>query len=212
MVVANLREKMEPPASAGIQFTVRENNWLDRLARAMQEALARLCGQSINQIKGTNFEYYPMRDAMGQPLEGPLHPELRRQTDDLSFMMYDRQKELDNARAISNHKTALAIQKDNTITRLLKNRKKSRRSLDKKQCIIARLRSKISALEYIIQKNDMDLDSTEDEGEDITGHPYSYLSDDDDYLEDRAMEFITDEEDYVFINDEKEEEATNSEE
>ena len=150
MVVANLRGKMEPPTSARIQFTVRENNWLDGLARAMQEALARLCGQSINQISVTHFEYYPRRDAMGQPLEGPLHPELRRQTDDLSFMMYDRQKELDNARVVSNHKTVIATQKDNTINRLLKNRNKSRRSLDKKQRIIAHLRSKISALEYII--------------------------------------------------------------
>ena len=58
----------------------------------------------------------------------------------------------------------------------------------------------------------MDLDSTEDEGEDITGDPYSYLSDDDDYLEDRATEFVTDEEDNAFINDEEEEAATTSEE
>ena len=69
MVVENLREKMEPPTSAGIQFTVRENNWLDGLARAIQEALTRLCGHCINQIKGTRFEFYPRRDAMGQPLE-----------------------------------------------------------------------------------------------------------------------------------------------
>ena len=59
-------------------------------------------------------------------------------------MMYDRQKELDNARAFSNHKTALAIKKDNTITKLLKDRKKNRRSLDKKQRLITRLRHKIS--------------------------------------------------------------------
>ena len=114
---------------------------------------------------------------------------------------------MDNARAVSNHKTAIATQKDNTINRLLKNRNKCRRSLDKKQRIIARLRRKISALEYIIQKNDMDLDSTEDEGEDITGDPYSYLSDDDDYLEDYAMDFFTDEDDYNFINDDEAEEG-----
>ena len=44
VVVADLRGKMEPPMSERIQFSVRENNWLDGLARAMQEALARLCG------------------------------------------------------------------------------------------------------------------------------------------------------------------------
>src|SRR3954462_11387779 len=56
LIVASLRGKIEAPTSEGGQFTLRENNWLDGLARAMQEALARLCGQSINQIKGTCFE------------------------------------------------------------------------------------------------------------------------------------------------------------
>src|SRR3954470_12678100 len=55
LVVASLQGKIKAPTSEGIQFTLRENNWLDGLARAMQEALARLCGQSINQIKGTRF-------------------------------------------------------------------------------------------------------------------------------------------------------------
>src|SRR3954467_8181264 len=99
LVVASLRGKIEPPTAEGVQFTLRENNWLDGLARAMQEALAHLCGQSINQIKGTRFEYYPRRDAMGQPVEVPRHPELKHQVDHLSFMMYDKQKELDNARS-----------------------------------------------------------------------------------------------------------------
>ena len=35
VVAANLRGRMEPPTSAGIQFTVRENNWMDGLARAI---------------------------------------------------------------------------------------------------------------------------------------------------------------------------------
>src|SRR4051812_1476616 len=73
----------------------------------MQEALSRLCGQSINQIKGTRFEFCPRRDANGQPLEAPYHPELKTQLDHLSFMMYDRQQELDNCRDYSNHKSAV---------------------------------------------------------------------------------------------------------
>src|SRR3954463_14288578 len=46
LIVASLRGKIEVPTTEGIQFTIRENNWLDVLARAMKEALARLCGQS----------------------------------------------------------------------------------------------------------------------------------------------------------------------
>ena len=107
--------KIEPPTAEGIQFTLRENNWLDGLARAMQEALSRLCGQSINQIKGTRFEFCPRRDANGQPLEAPYHPELKTQLDHLSFMMYDRQQELDNFRDYCNHKSAIIKTKDQTI-------------------------------------------------------------------------------------------------
>src|SRR3954466_5564432 len=47
LIIANLRGNMEAPTSEGIQFNLREKNWLDGLARAMQEALACLCGQSI---------------------------------------------------------------------------------------------------------------------------------------------------------------------
>ena len=35
LIVASLRGKIEPPTSEGIQFTLRENNWIDGLARAM---------------------------------------------------------------------------------------------------------------------------------------------------------------------------------
>src|SRR3954466_5607283 len=101
----------------------------------MQEALARLCGQSINQIKGTHFEFYPRRDAMGQPLEAPYHHELKTQLDHLSFMMYDHQKELDNARSYTNHKYAITKKKDQTLTMLVMDRKSRHRQLDKKEHI-----------------------------------------------------------------------------
>src|SRR3954465_6841394 len=55
LIVANLRGKMEAPTSEGIQFILRENNCLDGLARSIEESLARLCGQRINQINGTHF-------------------------------------------------------------------------------------------------------------------------------------------------------------
>lgn len=155
LIVASLRGKIEPPTAEGIQFTLRENNWLDGLARAMQEALARLCGQSINQIKGTRFEFCPRHDAMGQPLEAPYHHELKTQLDHLSFMMYDHQQELDNARDYSNHKYAIIRTKDQTIALLAKDRKSRHRHLDKKESIIARLRHRISDLEETIHERDM---------------------------------------------------------
>src|SRR3954469_25437042 len=201
LVVASLRGKIEPPTTEGIQFTLRENNWLDGLARAMQEALARLCGQSINQIKGTRFEFYPRRDAMGQPLEAPYHHELKTQLDHLSFMMYDRQQELDNARDYSNHKSAIVKTKDQTIAMLVKDHKSRRRQLDKKERIIARLRHRILDLEETIHERDMQLEERENAEEDLRGDPYSYLRDDDDFLGDWAMYFFTDEEDFAFIDD-----------
>src|SRR4051812_34408488 len=122
LIVAIIRGKIEPPTAEGIQFTLRENNWLDGLSRAMQEALSRLCGQSINQIKGTLFEFCPRHDANVQPLEAPYHPELKTQLYHLSFMMYNRQQELDNCRDYSNHKSAIIKTKDQTIAMLAKDR------------------------------------------------------------------------------------------
>ena len=179
---------------------------MDGLARAIQEALARQCGHCVNQIQGTRFEFFPRRDAMGQHLTAPSHPQMRRQVEDLSFMLYDRQKELDNARALANQKAARAIQKDNIITRLRRDRKKNRHRLDKRQRLIARLRLKVAKLEEDLREQDMDLDDTDEEGEDIAGDPHSFLSDDDDYLEDYVMSFFTDIDDSDFINDEDEEE------
>src|SRR3954471_3708721 len=45
LIVASLRGKIEAPTSEGIQFTIRENNWLDGLARAMQETLSVYVGR-----------------------------------------------------------------------------------------------------------------------------------------------------------------------
>src|SRR4051812_43740472 len=213
LIVASLRGKIEPPTAEGIQFTLRENNWLNGLARAMQEALSRLCGQSVNQIKGTRFEFCPRCVANGQPLEAPYHPELKTQLDHLSFMMYDRQQELENCRDYRNHKSAIIKTKDQTIAMLAKDRKSRRRQLDKKERIIARLRHRISSLEETIHERDMQLEERENAGEDLRGDPYSYLSDDDDFLEDQAMDFFTDEEYFAFIDDDDEDdEYTNSEE
>ena len=95
---------------------------------------------------------------------------------------------------------------------LVKDHQSRRRQLDKKECIIARLRHRISSLEETIQERDMQLEERENTGEDLRGDPYSYLSDDDDFLEDRAMDFFTDEDDFAFIDDDEDDEATNSEE
>ena len=137
-----------------------------------------------------------------QPLEAPYHHEMKTQLDHLSFMMYDRQQELDNCRDYSNHKSAIIKTKDQTIAMLAKDRKSRRRQLDKKERIIARLRHRISSLEETIHERDMQLEERENAREDLRGDPYSYLSDDDDFLEEDAVDFYTDDEDSDFINDE----------
>src|SRR3954467_173906 len=135
----------------------------------MQEALFCLCGQSINQIKGTRFDFCPRRDANGQPLETPYHHELKTQLDHLSFMLYDRQQELDNCRGYSNHKSAIIKTKDQTIAMLAKDRKSRRRQIDKKERIIARLCNRISYLEETIHERDLQLEERENTGEDLRG-------------------------------------------
>ena len=70
----------------------------------MHEALALLCALSVNKIQGTRFAHYARRDFMGIPMEMLGHPELRRQVENLDFLLHDRQQELDNARELANQK------------------------------------------------------------------------------------------------------------
>ena len=100
VVTADLRGKMGSPTLKTIWFSVTGNNWMDGIAKAMQEALARLCGQNVNKIKNTRFFYYPRHDYMGRPLSMPPHPELNHHAAHLDFMLYKIRKELDNARAL----------------------------------------------------------------------------------------------------------------
>ncbi|KAK1626893.1 hypothetical protein QYE76_001208 [Lolium multiflorum] len=76
-ITADLRGKREPPISMRIHFSVMESNWLDGLARAMQEALARLCGQHVTELYGTRFAHFARHDSIGGPRALSPHPELK---------------------------------------------------------------------------------------------------------------------------------------
>ena len=58
---------------------------MDGLARAMQEALARLCGQNVNRIKEARFFHYARHDSMGEPMDVPSHPTLKYHVEHLDF-------------------------------------------------------------------------------------------------------------------------------
>ncbi|KAK1669234.1 hypothetical protein QYE76_057393 [Lolium multiflorum] len=57
IITADLRGKLEPPTSERILFSFRESNWLDGLARGLQEALARLCGQNVVRILASRYAH-----------------------------------------------------------------------------------------------------------------------------------------------------------
>jgi hypothetical protein len=104
LIFAKLSGKKESPTSEDIQFEIRESNWMEGLARAMQEALARLCGQNMNQVKNTRFFYYARHDSKGRPMTMPRHQELKYHVEQLDIMLHETLKELDNARAHLNTK------------------------------------------------------------------------------------------------------------
>ncbi|KAK1697844.1 hypothetical protein QYE76_014541 [Lolium multiflorum] len=194
VVVADLRGKMEPPMSERIQFSIRENNWLDGLARALQEALARLCGQNVTQIQGTRFAHLARHDSIGGPMDLSPHPELKYHVEHLDFMLHETRKELDNSRVYANQTHLHMSQQTETIKMLAKDRKSLRQQRAKKDSTIARLRAKIASLEETVKAQETQLRELEEEGEDIQGGA-AYLSDDDDFEEDEN----TDVEDYEFL-------------
>jgi hypothetical protein len=167
VITADLRGKVEPPTSERILFSFRESSWLDGLARALQEALARLCGQNVVAVLASRFANHARRDSFGAPMELQMHPELRHHVDHLDFMLYQTQKELDNSRAYANQTHMALAHHADAIKMLAKDRKSLRLQRAKKDATIARLRAKIVSLEATFKAQEDQLMEMEEEGEDI---------------------------------------------
>jgi hypothetical protein len=194
VITADLRGKMEPPTSERILFSFREGNWLDGLTRALQEALARLCGQNEAAIHGERFAHLARRDSDGEPMGLPLHPELRHHVDHLDFMLFQTQKELDNSRAYANQTHMALAHHADAIKLLAKDRKSLRLQRAKTDATIERLHARIASLEATVKGQEDQLNGMDEDGEDIQGGE-AFLSDDEDFEEDE----FTDEEDYEFL-------------
>ncbi|KAK1647650.1 hypothetical protein QYE76_065455 [Lolium multiflorum] len=78
IITADLRGKVEPPTSKRILFSFRESSWLDGLARALQEGLARLCGQNVTAVLASRFAHHARRDALGVPMQDAQGPQVTR--------------------------------------------------------------------------------------------------------------------------------------
>ncbi|KAK1611776.1 hypothetical protein QYE76_035449 [Lolium multiflorum] len=169
VITADLRGKMEPPTSERILFSIKESNWLDGLARALQH------------------------DTIGEPMALSSHPVLKYHVEHLDFMLHETQKELDNARVYTNQTHLALAQHADAIKMLSKDRKSLRLQRAKKDATIARLRAKIVSLEATVKAQEDQLREMEEEGEDIQGGE-AFMSDDDDFEEDE----YTDVEDYEF--------------
>ncbi|KAK1648785.1 hypothetical protein QYE76_066590 [Lolium multiflorum] len=196
IITADLRGKLEPPTSERILFSFRESNWLDGLARGLQEALARLCGQNMVRILASRYAHLVRRDAMGVPMELQSHPQLRHHAEHLDYMLYHTQKELDNSRAYANQTHLALITHGDAIKQLSRDRNKLRLKCAKKDVTITRLRAQIASLEATVKAQEEQLMEIEEDeaGADLRGGD-AFLSDDDDFEEDG----FTEEEDYEFL-------------
>ncbi|KAK1602866.1 hypothetical protein QYE76_059171 [Lolium multiflorum] len=77
MITADLKGSSEPPISERILFSFKACNWPDGLAHALQEGLARVCGQNIAALRGSRFAYFARHDTMGEPMALSSHPVLK---------------------------------------------------------------------------------------------------------------------------------------
>ncbi|KAK1641536.1 hypothetical protein QYE76_059341 [Lolium multiflorum] len=196
VITADLRGKMEPPTSERILFSFRESSWMDGLVRALQEALAHLCGQNVVAVLASRFDHHARRDSLGAPMEVQMHPQLRHHVDHLDYMLFQTQKELDNSRGYANQTHMALAQHADAIKMLNQDRKSLRLQRAKKDATIVRLRAKIAALEITVNAQENQLREMEDEdgGIDLQGGG-AFLSDDDDFEENE----LTEEEDYEFL-------------
>ncbi|KAK1693897.1 hypothetical protein QYE76_010594 [Lolium multiflorum] len=172
MITADLKGSSEPPISERILFSFKAYSWVDGLAHALQEGLARVCGQNIAALRGSRFAHFARHDTMGEPMALSSHPVLKIHVQHLDFMLHETRKDLELTR-VHSHRAQMALAHHADAIRLLA---KDRRSLRLQRA-----------------KNDQ-IQEMEEDGEDIQGGN-DFLSDDNDFEDDE----FTDEEDYEFL-------------
>ncbi|KAK1694732.1 hypothetical protein QYE76_011429 [Lolium multiflorum] len=91
IITADLRGKLEPPTSERILFSFPESNWLDGLARGLQEALARLCGQNVVRILASRYAHLKELDN-SRAYANQTHLALITHGDAIKMLSRDRNK------------------------------------------------------------------------------------------------------------------------
>ncbi|KAK1561509.1 hypothetical protein QYE76_007585 [Lolium multiflorum] len=194
MITADLKGSSEPPISERILFSFKACNWPDGLAHALQEGLARVCGQHIAALRGSRFAYFARHDTMGEPMAPSSHPVLMIHVQHLDLMLHETRKDLERTR-VHNHRAQMTVAHHAEAIRMLaKDRKLLRLQRAKKDATIRRLREKIRTLEVTVRTQQDQIQEMEEEGDDIQGGD-DFLSDDNDFEDDE----FTDEEDYEFL-------------
>ncbi|KAK1668705.1 hypothetical protein QYE76_056864 [Lolium multiflorum] len=151
MITADLKGSPEPPMSERILFSFKAYNWVDGLAHALQEGLARVCGQNIAALQGSRFAHFARHDTMGEPMALSSHPVLKHHVEHLDFMLHETRKDLEQTR-IHAHRAQMALAQHADAIRLLaQDRRSLRLQRAKKDATITRLREKIRTLEITVR-------------------------------------------------------------
>ncbi|KAK1694045.1 hypothetical protein QYE76_010742 [Lolium multiflorum] len=164
MITADLKGSSEPPISERILFSFKACNWPDGLAHALQEGLARVCGQHIAALRGSRFAYFARHDTMGEPMAPSSHPVLMIHVQHLDLMLHETRKDLERTRRA------------------------------KKDATIRRLREKIRTLEVTVRTQQDQIQEMEEEGDDIQGGDDFLSDDndfeDDEFTDEEDYEFL----------------------
>src|SRR5664279_963424 len=203
LIQCSIRGRMVYPHSEVVTFEIRECSWADGLARAMHEALTRLCGAHGEELSG-GYRYFARRDSTGRPMDVPCHRDLGKSVDHQDFLLFSTQQELDRARARAELLDFALVEARDTIRILAKDRRTIRRQRAMRDTTILRLQGKVANLEKTISDLEEHLEEVKGEGIDLRKERDAFISDDDDFQEEMDIE---DKED-----DEEEEEAVISEE
>ncbi|KAK1696125.1 hypothetical protein QYE76_012822 [Lolium multiflorum] len=194
MITADLKGSSEPPISERILFSFKAYSWVDGLAHALQEGLARVCGQNIAALRGSRFAHFARHDTMGEPMALSSHPVLKIHVQHLDFMLHETRKDLELTR-VHSHRAQMALAHHADAIRLLaKDRRSLRLQRAKNVATITRLREKVRTLEMTVRTQQDQIQEMEEDGEDIQGGD-DFLSDDNDFEDDE----FTEEEDYEFL-------------
>jgi hypothetical protein len=90
-----ISKKPKDPNSKDIIYKFLDKSWMDKVIRAIQEAMARLCEVHKEELQHSSYQHFGRRDMYGLPVEAFPECRIGHQMENLEYLLRRHQEDLD---------------------------------------------------------------------------------------------------------------------